>query len=394
VKALFLQVLRLCGRAGLVDLEHIALDGSKVQGNASKHKAMSYERMERELKRLEGEVEAMLDRADRVDAEEDERYGVGRDAHELSDELKRREERMRRVRQAKEELEREAAQARGEMLRRRAKEQREKAAKEEDPVERKRKESRARKAEEEAGELAERWSMEPGQSSGEGTTSDLPEHKVASTPSGDPQPSAQRNFTDPDSRIMKRDGAYLQGYNCQCAVDSKHQIIVAEAVTNQAPDQEHLRPLILRIQENLGRCPRRLTADAGYMSDENAAFCEQQKVDAYISVSRDRHGKSTNADDAQSDGLSAAWTAMQAKLCTIEGRLIYARRKAIVEPVFGQIKEARRFRRFSLRGIDRVRHEWTLVCLCHNLHKLFKSYPGKIADLLAQQGDEPAPATP
>ena len=394
VKDLFLQVLRLCARAGLVDLEHIALDGSKVQGNASKHKAMSYERMQKELARLEGEVEAMLDRADRVDAEEDERYGVGRDAHELADELKRREERMRRIRQAKEELEREAAQAREEMLRRRAKEQSDKAAEEEDPVERKRKQSRARKAEQEAGKLAERWSREPSQPDGEGKTSDLPEHKVPSTPSGDPQPSAQRNFTDPDSRVMKRDGTYLQGYNCQCAVDGKHQIIVAEAVTNQAPDQEHLRPLILRVEEDLGRPPRRLTADAGYMSDENVAFCEQQKVDTYISVSRDRHGKSTTADDAQSDGLSAARAAMQAKLRTTEGRQIYAKRKATVEPVFGQIKEARRFRRFSLRGIDKVRHEGTLVCLCHNLHKLFKSYPGRIADLLAHEEEQIAPVIP
>lgn len=392
VKDLFMQVLSLCARAGLVDLEQIALDGSKVQGNASKHKAMSYERMKRELERLEGEVEAMLDRADRVDAEEDERYGVGRDAHELADELKRREERMRRIRQAKEELEREAAQAREEMLRRRAKEQREKAAEEEDPVERKRKQSRARRAEQEAGELAERWSMEPSQPDGEHGASDLPEHKVPSTPSGDPQPSAQRNFTDPDSRIMKRAGAYLQGYNCQCAVDGKHQIIVAEGVTNQAPDQEHFRPLILRVQENLARLPQRVIADAGYMSEENVAFCEEKKVDSYISVSRDKHGKSGDAGETVGDALSPAWAAMQAKLRTIEGRLIYARRKAIAEPVFGQIKEARRFRRFSLRGLDKVRGEWTLVCLSHNFLKLFGLFHGRIADLVAQQGEGAAPA--
>ncbi len=394
VKDLFLQVLRLCARAGLVDLEHIALDGSKVQGNASKHKAMSYERMQKELTRLEGEVEEMLDRADRVDAEEDERYGVGRDAHELAEDLKRREERMRRIRQAKEELEREAAHAREEMLRRRAQEQLVKAEKEEDPVERKRRQSRARRAEQEADELAARRSGKPSQTEAQGGTPDLPKHQVPPTPEGDPQPTAQRNFTDPDSRIMKRDGTYLQGYNCQCAVDDKCQIIVAEAVTNQAPDQEHLPPLISRVSENTGRLPRRVTADAGYMSEENVAFCDEQNVDAYISVNRDRHGASSKDTAATDDALGPARAAMRAKMRTTEGRQVYAKRKATVEPVFGQIKEARRFRRFSLRGIDKVRDEWTLVCLCHNLLKLFRWGPARLAELVTEKGEVPAPATP
>ena len=394
VKDLFLQVLRLCGRAGLVDLEHIAVDGSKVKANASKHKAMSYERMKQELERLEGEVGAMLDRADQVDAEEDAQYGVGHDAHEIPEELKRREERKRRIQKAKEELEREAAAAREKVLRQRAKEQRERAEKESDLVERKRKESRARKAEERANRLAE---LQPGredQAAAEDPEPTLPEHQVATTPKGEPQPTAQRNFTDPDSRIMKRDGSFLQGYNCQCAVDSKRQIIVAEAVTNQAPDQEHLVPLIERLEQNLGQLPKRISADAGYMSEDNAEYCENREVDAHLSVRRERHGPQDGSSDAEDPAQNPIWAKMKAKLITPEGRKVYARRKAIVEPVFGQIKEARGFRRFSLRGIHKVRTEWTLVCLCHNLLKLMRSVPGPLAEIQAQGEELIASASP
>jgi hypothetical protein len=385
-KGLFLQVLRLCGRAGLVDLEHIALDGTKVQANASKHKAMSYERMERELERLEGEVAAMLDRADQVDAEEDARYGEGRDAHELPEELKRSEERKKRLEEAKRELEREAAEAREKLLRQRAKEQREKADTEADPVERKRKESRANKAAEEADRLAEQSGREPTEATAGEPAGSLPQNQVPSTPEGKPQPKAQRNFTDPESRIMKRGGVFIQGYNCQCMVDSKHQIIVGEAVTNQAPDQEHLPPMLEQVRQNLGRLPNRLTADAGYMSDDNANYCEKLNVDAYISVRREKHAEQGDCSAEGPPNEKPAWAKMRAKLQTPDGKLIYARRKAIVEPVFGQVKEARDFRRFSMRGLTKVRSEWTLICLCSNLLKLLKLVRIPLAEITAQEG--------
>lgn len=393
VKDLFLQVLRLCGRAGLVDLEHIAVDGTKVKANASKHKAMSYRRMKRELKRLEGEIERMMEHAAQVDAEEDAQLGAGWDAHQIPEELKRREERKRRIEEAKRELEREAAKARERILRQRAKEHREKAKTESDPVARKRKESCARKAEEQAGRLAEQTGSSSTSDSAENPETALPEHQVQSSSQGEPTPEAQRNFTDPDSRIMKRDGSFMQAYNCQIAVDSKNQVIVAEAVTNQSPDHEHLIPLVETVEQNVGRLPVRVSADAGYMSAANACHCEKRRVDAHLSVARDRHGAQDVGSDAPTVSKKPEWEKMRAKLRTPEGKKTYSRRKAIVEPVFGQIKEERGFLRFSLRGLRKVRGEWTLVCLCHNLVKLVRSLPGTLADTMTQ-GERPLAATP
>jgi len=274
------------------------------------------------------------------------------------------------IRKAKAELEREARQAKAEQLRERSEKQREGAETEEDPIERRRKLTRASRSEEEADRLAGRQSEE---SDFDDPDDDLPSHKVPTTRDGSPAPKAQRNFTDPDSRIMKRDGAFLQGYNCQIAVDGEHQIIVAEGVSNQAPDQEYLIPMLGRVKQNTGRQPGCLTADAGYMSEVGAAHCEKSEVDAYIAPSKQRHGK--HGDEAAPRDESRVWLQMRAKLASEEGKRIYSRRKAIVEPVFGQIKEARRFRRFSLRGLGKVRGEWTLVSLCHNLLKLLTTQP-------------------
>lgn len=394
VQDLFLQVLRLCARAGLIDLEHIALDGTKIEANASKHKAMSYERMQRELERLKDEVAAMLDRADQVDAEEDTQYGEGRDAHELPEELRRREQRIRRIEEAKQELEREAAEARERVLRQRTKDQRQKAETEGDAVERKRLETRAKKAEGEADRLAEQSGREGPKVATQPSEDSLPQHQVPSTPEGKPQPKAQRNFTDPESRIMKRNGCYIQGYNCQCAVDAKHQIIVAEAVTNQAPDQEHLRPMLLQVLHNLGQLPKRLSADAGYMSDDNVTFCDRLEVDAFIAVRRDSHGQQHDGSDEPARADKPAWAKMRAKLQTPEGKKVYALRKVIVEPVFGQVKEGRGFRRFSMRGLTKVRPEWTLICLCSNLLKLITSVQTPVAQLRAQHQGALASVSP
>jgi len=363
---LFLQVLKLCRRAGLVKLGHVSLDGTKVQANASKHKAMSYERMGETERRLKAEIEGLLSRADAADAAEDTKIGVGQRDEDLPEELRRREVQREKIRAAREALEREAQEARAEVLRERAKAQHEKAEKASDEASRKRAEDRAAMNESQANELDPKPSGNDDDDEPPSKPSnDLPKHRVPHVPSGAPQPKAQRNFTDPDSRIMMRDGAFLQGYNAQAAVDETSQIIVAEAVTNQAPDAEHFAPMVARIIENVGCAPAVITADAGYFSANAVAVCEAQGIDAYVATSRKPPAESATSSEPRA--------AMRKKLATEHGSATYARRKAIVEPVFGQIKEARRFRRFSLRTLLGARFEWTWVCLTHNLLKLFRA---------------------
>jgi transposase len=378
--SLFLKVLQLCRRAGLVSLGHVSLDGSKVQANASKHKAMSYARMKEEEKRLSAEIEAMLFRADEVDVQEDERWGRGQSAEQLPEELQRRDERLKRIRAAKAELENEAKQARAEELRDHAKVQSERADTTLDEVERKRCATRAQKAEDEARSLSRDDDDGP-PSAGCDATNDLPHHRVPTTANGEPTSKAQRNFTDADSRIMVKGGAFIQAFNAHVVVDEAHQIILAEAVTNQPPDCEHLVPMVDRVVANCGEAPKTMTADSGYFSAQNVEHCAHSGIDVYIALRKTDVAKlgrlpATPAQDARQD--------MHDKLTTDRGRSTYARRKATVEPVFGQIKEARCFRRFSLRGLDKVRSEWSLVCLCHNVLKLFRAV-GSLGRLPAVQ---------
>ena len=360
---LYLQVLALCQKLGMINLGNVALDGTKMQGNASKHKAMSYDRMVKEEQRLRREIEALVNKA----AEADE--GL---CHEKEDdipaELERREKRLAKIQKAKEELEEEARQARAAILRERAAQQRKKEADPRvGPVERKRSKTRAERNERKAQDLVGKSDDDDQDPPDDGAgSSDLPHHKVKTNTDGGPAPSAQRNFTDPDSRIMPRDGTFLQGYNCQIAVDRDSSVIVAQGVTNQAPDQEHLIPILDQIGRNLGVLPETLTADTGYFSAEGADYCDHLGVNALIALKR---GEST-AEQPAPDSESVAKMRMREKLESASGKAAYAERKWIVEPVFGNIKEARRFRRFSLRGIKKVQGEWTLVCLCHNLLKV------------------------
>lgn len=372
---LFVQVLTLCDRAGLLKLEHVSLDGSKVNANASKHKAMSHVRMESEVKRLEGEIQELLTEAEVVDHDEDEFFGKGKQAHSIDEELKRRETRMEVIRKAKAELEEEARQAKAEDLRERAERQRKAAATEMNPTERKRKLTRASRSEEKADRLAGGKDDEGDNGGPDDPDDDLPSHRVPTTKDGAPTDKAQRNFTDPDSRIMKRGESYLQGFNCQAVVDEENQLILAEGVTNQAPDQEHLIPLMKRVKSNTGRTPTVLTADTGYMSSDNVKYCEGEGIDAYIAVGRDKHNQESGVEEKSGDDENETWATMRAKLATEQGKKLYSRRKVIVEPVFGHIKEPRGFRRFSLRGVFKVRAEWTLICLCHNLIKLLAAQP-------------------
>ena len=369
--ALFVQVLRLCQKAGLVKLGHLSLDGTKIAANASKHKAMSYERMQKEEARLKAQVEALLKKADQADASENERYGSKESEQDVPSELERRNERLARIQKAKAELEQEAAQCRAEQLRQAAKEQEHKSADASVPsVERKRAATRASNSRKKADDLD---GDDDDDNDGAGAIS-LPQHRVATSVDGKPAPKAQRNFTDADSRIMMSHGGFVQGFNAQVVVDSHAQIIVAEAVTNQAADVEHLPAMLERIEENLGQQAEKLSADAGYFSETNVEAAKKKGVDAFIAVGRKKHGEQPMSDSSMpSLPATTPKELMAQKLATAEGAKIYSRRKVIVEPPFGQIKSARGFRSFSMRGIGKVRNEWSLVCMTHNLLKLFRS---------------------
>jgi transposase len=366
--SLFEQVLKLCRKAGLLKLGRVALDGTKVEANASKHKAMSYERMGTEEVRLKGEIEALLSKADEIDRLEDEHFGKEQGTIDIPEELHRREARLEKIRWAKAALEEEARKTRAAQLRENAAGQREVSRDETvDADERRRAGARADRSERAAKELFSKDDDDEPPAGGSAAASDLPAHRVPATPDGDPKPKAQRNFTDPDSRIMMKNGAFVQAYNAQTLVADKSQLVVAHAVTNQAPDVEHLEPMLERCRLQAGELPVELLADSGYFSKANAEHCEARNVDAYIAVNR------KNQPPTKQGPTHEAWQQMHTKLMTPYGREAYARRKCIAEPPFGQIKGARHFRRFSLRGLSKARDEWAIVCVGHNLLKLFRA---------------------
>jgi transposase len=368
IAALFVQVLELCRRAGLVKLGHVALDGTKLLANASKHKAMSYERMKKDETRLRGEVESLLSEADAVDEAEDARYGRGVAPEDLPAELQRRETRLQRIREAKAALEEEARASRARTLRKNAQGLEADALNTELPAhQRKRAATRAGQSAAQA-DLLDGGRKDDDDDPPAGSASGLPTHRVRAHVDGTPKPKTQRNFTDADSRIMEKNGSFLQGYNAQVVVDEAHQVILAHGLSNQPPDAEYLAPLLKAAVANCGAAPAKVSADSGYFSTENVATCESLGISAYISVGRDAHdGRVTDAR------TTPAKDAMRRKLESDEGRAVYARRKAIVEPVFGQMKAARGFRRLSLRGREKAAREWGLVCLTHNLLKLFRA---------------------
>jgi transposase len=327
---LFVEILRLCQKAGLVKLGSVALDGTKVKANASKHKAMSYERMKKDEQRLRGKVSELLAKAEQVDEEEDAVHGKG-SGDELPEDLRHAKDRGERIRQLMKELEEETKRQQEE----------EKAAKGKDEP--------------------------PPPPTGDS----LPWHKIPTTADGEPTPKAQRNFTDPESRIMKSGDGFVQAYNCQAMVDDAYQIIVAEAVTNQPPDVEHLVPMIARTVENCGEKPTKLVADTGYFSEANVCEAIKWGIDPYIATGRRHHDDDkVIAPRGRAPSDLSIKELMARKLATKSGAAIYSRRKVIVEPVFGQVKEARGFRRFLLRGLKKVRGEWSLIALTHNLLKL------------------------
>ena len=342
---LFVEVLRVAGEAGMVQLGNLSTDGSKVQANASRHKAMSYGYMENELERLQAEIDRLLEQAASVDAEQDAALGSRR-GDELPDELHRRTERQQKIRQAKARLEAEAQARAAEEQRRRDQAEAERLA-----------QGRPRRGREPA--------------------------PVDATP----EPKAQTNFTDPDAKIMKRSNkGFDYCYNAQTVVDSGQQIIVAAEVTAQANDKQQAAPMAQAALENLESAgierpqepdgtPRPIanTADSGYFSETAVPAVKQLGLEPYFATGRQKHHASESpVADASPPGVASVKEQMAQKLRTATGRVLYAARKHIVEPVFGQIKHVRGFRQFLLRGLAKVSAEWQLVCLTHNLLKIWR----------------------
>jgi hypothetical protein len=347
-------------------------------------------------KQLEKEINALMRRAEILDAQEDQRYGKGKRGSDLPDELRRRQDRLAKIRQARKEMEAETAAAAARQRHEEAEEARANAAaaRESDasPAEQadlnKKTEAasaKARAAREKAIEAAENASVEPPDQ--ELLAADaMPRRGLARKADGTPTNKTQRNFTDPDSHLMQSGGAYLQGYNCQLAVDSDHQVIVAVGVSNQPPDVEHLEPMAERIVANTGALPAVMTLDAGYWSEDNAGHCESLGIEAYIATGRLPHGQPPPPLRGPLPRDADARTRMARKLRSKKGSAIYAQRKTIVEPVNGQIKEARGLRRFLLRGLEKVNGEWHLIAATHNLLKLFRFRRSQQPPLAAATG--------
>jgi transposase len=342
LSGLFMQALRLCSEAGLVKLGHVSIDGTKIKANASKHKAMSYARMNETEARLKQEIDALLAAAEKIDTEEDAQYGKDRHGDELPAELQRRESRLQKLGEAKAALEQEA------------------------------KEEAAQQRAEQEQKLAEREAEEQRTGKKKGGRKAEPCDPEKATPDN----TAQRNFTDPESRIMPdgaNKGSFVQGYNAQIAVDSASQVIVAAEVTQETNDKKQLLPMIALIAANLEQKPEKVSADTGYFSEANVTDASVKDVDLYIATGRDKHGEVVKMTGDPPPPDASPKEAMREKLRPEAGRAVYKMRKAIVEPVFGQIKEQRGFRRFSLRGKENVSREWQLVCAVSNLLKLFRT---------------------
>jgi transposase len=310
LRGFFEQVLHLARELGAPRVGRVAVDSSKIKANASKHKAMSYGRMREKQRQLRDEVNELLAQAEAADAAEDAEYGPDHRGDELPAELQRRESRLKRIREAKRALE-----------------------------------ARAKTEAAAAGKPVE---------------------------AAKPDPKAQYNFTDPESRIMKGPDGFVQAYNVQVAVDDL-QLIVGQAVTQETNDKKQLMPMIMTIEQQSGDTPDQVLADAGYCSDESLTAIADTSIDAYISTRKQKHGERPGPCPRGPLPKTATMVdRMTRKLHTKTGAAVYAARKGIVEPVIGQIKQARGFRQFLLRGVEKVQGEWSLVCTTHNILKLYR----------------------
>jgi transposase len=323
---LFVQVLHIAREAGLVKLGHVSLDGTKVKANASRHKAMSYGRLKDKEAEYAKKVKQLLEEAKRTDEAEDRRYGKENRGDELPEELRFHETRLAKIRQAKKALEVKAME-----------EARRVGKLEADGRPKPQKRGRPRK-------------VEP----------------------GTPAPNKQYNFTDPESQIMKMGtGSFDQAYNCQAAVDSKAQIIVARSITNSPNDKRQLVPAVNQIEANLGEKPKKLSADSGYYSDDNVRHLRAKRIDDYVCPDQLKHGETPPPVRGRPPKDLSFIDSVRRKLRTKKGARVYALRKQIPEPVFGQMKRCRNLKQFLLRGIEKVDAEWSLWCTGHNLIKIW-----------------------
>jgi transposase len=316
LSSLFEQVLTISLEAGAMKVGRVAIDGTKIKANASKHKAMSYDRMQEKEKQIKAEVRQLLEQAEAADAEEDARHGKDLRGDELPEELQRRESRLKKIREAKKAVEarvREKAKSEGA-----------------DPKEAK------------------------------------------------PKDKDQYNFTDPESRIMKGADGFVQGYNAQAVVEPDLQLIVGQTVVDATNDKQQLIPMIGIMEEQSGQRPKEVLADSGYCSEKNLEQLEasdkpEDRIIGYVATERQKHDEyRTPCPRGPLPKDATRVDRMKRKLKTKAGKAVYAARKTIVEPVFGQIKHARGFRQFLMRGIDKVRGEWALVCLTHNILKIHR----------------------
>jgi transposase len=320
---LFVQVLQLCRAAGLVQFGHVAVDGTKLKANASRHKAMSYGRMKTTEPALAAEVDAWLTQAQQADAAEDREHGADRCGDEMPDWMADKQRRLEAIRAAKAALEAEAAAP-----------------------------------------------PDPDDESGPGASSGMRRQgRALRGEDGGPPDRAQRNFTDPDSRILPTRDGFIQGYNGQIAVDAAHQVIVAHRLVTTSADYCALLPLLDDLHSHLGRKPREVSGDAGFATEANLAALKARRIKGYLPPGRARHGEA-HAAGRRKLTKTPLMSAMAQRLKRAGRRSRYRLRKQVVEPVFGQMKHARGFRQFLLRGLDQVRAEWAMICTVHNLLKL------------------------
>jgi transposase len=329
LETLFVEVLKLCALAGLARVGTIALDGTKIKANASRHKAMSYDRMPEEEARLKQEIATILAEAESADATEDAAHGPGRRGDELPQELARRQSRLAKIQEAKALLE---VRARAE-------------------------------AAEEAARRQEEGKTPPAVAPAEAV----------------PEPKDQINFTDPESRIMKvSNKGWDQCGNAQ-AVANEHQIILAADVTHQTNDKRQAVPMVDQTRANLESVGVKqaigtAVMDSGFYSEANTQALESRGIDPYVATERLKHHEEIpKVPRGRIPGALSAKQRMARKLLTKKGRAIYAKRKGMIEPIFGQLKQVLSFRQFSLRGLASMRSEWRLVCAVHNLLKLWRA---------------------
>lgn len=316
-QGLFVQVVQIAAATGLVKMGQVSIDGTKIKANASKHKAMSYVRMQEEEKKLRKEIKALTEAGVSADELDDKKFGEHFDGDQVPEELARREQRLQAIQEAKRELE-----------------------------ERKRVEAEQQQAEDK-----------------ERKKKGKPDRRGGKKKSGVPDPKDQINFTDSESRIMKSGNGYEQAFNAQIAADNHEQIIVASEVTQQPSDIQQLLPVLDAATENVEKKPGTALADAGYMSEDNLEGLDDRGVDGFIAIGR-------KTKDRKISDECPATQRMQRKLKTKRGAKEYAKRKHKVEAPIGWIKSCLGFRAFSMRGITKVRGEFALVCLALNLRRM------------------------